>query len=164
MLKRATALVAGTIAGLVFVTTALAQMPASPWKHGAPFPEPEPQLTRFLDAVKTRKKFALNEQNGHRSCTLINLAKIAVQLGRSLNFDPIKLRLPRCVEGQHEEVPCHDMCIRTPFVVCIGRRSIDARRSAGEKERNPIRAIRNKADPLVSLRSQSRLLADGGFY
>jgi myo-inositol 2-dehydrogenase/D-chiro-inositol 1-dehydrogenase len=56
------------------------------------FPEPEPQLTRFLDAVKTRKKFALNEQNGHRSCTLINLAKIAVQLGRSLNFDPIKQR------------------------------------------------------------------------
>jgi myo-inositol 2-dehydrogenase/D-chiro-inositol 1-dehydrogenase len=61
-------------------------------KKMASFPEPEPQLTKFLDAVKTRKKFALNEQNGHRSCTLINLAKIAVQLGRSLNFDPIKQR------------------------------------------------------------------------
>jgi myo-inositol 2-dehydrogenase/D-chiro-inositol 1-dehydrogenase len=61
-------------------------------KKMASFPEPEPQLTRFLDAVKTRKKFALNEQNGHRSCTLINLAKIAAQLGRSLNFDPVKQR------------------------------------------------------------------------
>ena len=45
-------------------------------------PEPEPQLTDFIKAVKTRQKFALNEVNGHRSCTLVNLAKIAVQTGR----------------------------------------------------------------------------------
>jgi myo-inositol 2-dehydrogenase / D-chiro-inositol 1-dehydrogenase len=51
-------------------------------------PDPEPQLTDFIQAVKTRKKFALNEINGHRSCTLINLAKIAVQTGRPLRFDP----------------------------------------------------------------------------
>jgi predicted dehydrogenase len=50
-------------------------------------PNPEPQLTDFVQAVKTRKKFALNEINGHRSCTLINLAKIAVQTGRPLRFD-----------------------------------------------------------------------------
>jgi predicted dehydrogenase len=50
-------------------------------------PNPEPQLTDFVQAVKTRKKFALNEVNGHRSCTLINLAKIAVQTGRPLRFD-----------------------------------------------------------------------------
>src|SRR5260221_10325860 len=56
------------------------------------FPEPEPQLTKFLDAGRTRKKFALNEQNGHPSATLINMPKTAVQLGRSLNFDPIKQR------------------------------------------------------------------------
>ena len=40
-------------------------------------PEPPPQVTDFVTAVKTRQKFALNEINGHRSCTLINLAKIA---------------------------------------------------------------------------------------
>jgi predicted dehydrogenase len=51
-------------------------------------PDPEPQLTDFVQAVKTRKKFALNEINGHRSCTLINLAKIAVETGRPLRFDP----------------------------------------------------------------------------
>ena len=56
------------------------------------FPEPEPQLTNFLQAVKTRRKFALNEQNGHRSCTLINIAKIAVQLGRNLKFNPTTQR------------------------------------------------------------------------
>jgi myo-inositol 2-dehydrogenase / D-chiro-inositol 1-dehydrogenase len=51
-------------------------------------PDPEPQLTDFVKAVKTRQKFALNEINGHRSCTLVNLAKIAVQTGRVLHFDP----------------------------------------------------------------------------
>jgi myo-inositol 2-dehydrogenase / D-chiro-inositol 1-dehydrogenase len=51
-------------------------------------PDPAPQLTDFIKAVKTRQKFALNEVNGHRSCTLVNLAKIAVQTGRVLRFDP----------------------------------------------------------------------------
>lgn len=55
-------------------------------------PDPAPQLTDFVKAVKTRNKFALNEVNGHRSCTLINLAKIAVQTGRPLHFDPKKQR------------------------------------------------------------------------
>ena len=55
-------------------------------------PDPAPQLTDFVQAVKTRQKFALNEVNGHRSCTLINLAKIAVQTGRPLHFDPKKQR------------------------------------------------------------------------
>lgn len=57
----------------------------------ASFPEPEPQLTDFSDAVRKRQKFALNEDNGFRSCTLVNLAIIAVRLGRSLQFDPVKL-------------------------------------------------------------------------
>ncbi|MSU22033.1 MAG: hypothetical protein EXS30_11640 [Pedosphaera sp.] len=36
--------------------------------------DPEPPLADFIQAVKTRKKFALNEINGHRSCTLINIS------------------------------------------------------------------------------------------
>ena len=52
------------------------------------FPEPAPQVTDFYQAVRERQKFALNEQNGFRSCTLVNLAKIAVRLGRKLEFDP----------------------------------------------------------------------------
>lgn len=59
-------------------------------KKLAAFPDPEPQVTDFVEAVKERKKFALNEENGHRSCTLINMGKIAVHLGRSLKFDPVK--------------------------------------------------------------------------
>ena len=55
-------------------------------------PDPPPQVTDFVKAVKNREKFALNEINGHRSCTLINLAKIAVQTGRPLHFDDKKQR------------------------------------------------------------------------
>ncbi|MDB6040281.1 MAG: inositol 2-dehydrogenase [Verrucomicrobiales bacterium] len=61
-------------------------------KKLASLKEPEPQLTDFVQAVKTRKKFALNEHNGHRSCTLVNLAKISWQTGRVLHFDPKKQR------------------------------------------------------------------------
>ena len=61
-------------------------------KKLAELKDPEPQLTDFVQAVKTRQKFALNELNGHRSCTLINLAKIALQTGRPLRFDPKKQR------------------------------------------------------------------------
>ncbi|WP_212005425.1 Gfo/Idh/MocA family oxidoreductase [Chitinophaga sp. HK235] len=59
-------------------------------KKLAAFPDPAPQQTDFVDAVKNRKKFALNEENGHRSCTLVNMGKIALRLNRSLQFDPVK--------------------------------------------------------------------------
>lgn len=53
-------------------------------------PDPKPQVTDFIKAVLTRKKFTLNEDNAHRSCTIVNLSKIAVRLGRPLHFDPVK--------------------------------------------------------------------------
>jgi hypothetical protein len=58
----------------------------------AEFPDPAPQVTDFHQAVRERRKFALNDENGHRSCTLVNLGKIAVRLGRKLYFDPEKQR------------------------------------------------------------------------
>ncbi len=51
-------------------------------------PDPEPFISEFPDSVRTRQKFALNETNGHRSCTLINLGKIATQVLRPLRYDP----------------------------------------------------------------------------
>jgi predicted dehydrogenase len=59
-------------------------------KKLAAFPDPEPQLTDFSESVRTRKTFALNERNGFRSATMVNMAVIAVRLGRSLKFDPEK--------------------------------------------------------------------------
>src|SRR4029450_8129407 len=44
VLQRATAVLAVMMASLVVVATALAQMPASPWKTRAPFPEPDEEL------------------------------------------------------------------------------------------------------------------------
>jgi len=42
--KRGTAMLAVMIASVAFATTALAQMPTSPWKKGAPFPEADEEL------------------------------------------------------------------------------------------------------------------------
>lgn len=53
-------------------------------------PDPEEQITLFTESVKTRQKFALNEENGHRSATVVNMGIIALRLGRTLEYDPIK--------------------------------------------------------------------------
>jgi myo-inositol 2-dehydrogenase/D-chiro-inositol 1-dehydrogenase len=57
----------------------------------AAFPDPVPQMTSFVDSVKTRQKFTLNEENALRSCNIVNMGMIALKLGRSLKFDPIKM-------------------------------------------------------------------------
>lgn len=74
-------------------------------------PDPEPQVTDFALAVRLRKKFALNEENGHRSCTLVNLAKVAVQLGRPLRFDPQSERFV----GDEEADRLIDQPMRAPW-------------------------------------------------
>lgn len=53
-------------------------------------PDPDPVITTFSESVRTREKFALNELNGYRSATLVNMGIIAIRLGRSLKFDPVK--------------------------------------------------------------------------
>ncbi len=55
-------------------------------------PDPEPQIGTFSDSVRSRKKFALNECNGHRSSTIVNLGVIALRLGRTLHYDPVAQR------------------------------------------------------------------------
>jgi len=52
--------------------------------------DPMPQIGTFNDSVRSRQKFALNEMNGHRSCTIINLGVTALRLGRSLDYDPVR--------------------------------------------------------------------------
>jgi predicted dehydrogenase len=61
-------------------------------KRVAELPEPEPQLGDFAESVRTRRTFALNEANGHRSCTLVNLGVVALRLRRKLRFDPAAQR------------------------------------------------------------------------
>lgn len=57
-------------------------------------PELPPRITEFNNSVRTRQPFALNETNGHRSCTLINLALISIRLGREIEFDDATQRCP----------------------------------------------------------------------
>ena len=57
----------------------------------AEFPDPLPQQTDFDECIRTRQKFALNESNGHRSCTLVNMGAVALQLNRTLHFDSDKM-------------------------------------------------------------------------
>lgn len=70
-------------------------------------PEPAPQQTNFMESIKLRRPFALNEVNGFRSCTIVNLALVAMRLGRSFNFDPVALRAvndpaaDRFIDQQH---------------------------------------------------------------
>ncbi|MCY3021066.1 MAG: gfo/Idh/MocA family oxidoreductase, partial [Planctomycetota bacterium] len=61
-------------------------------------PDPPPQVSDFNVSIRTRQKFGLNELNGHRSCTLINLANAAIRTGRKLQFDPVTMRF-----GKDEE-------------------------------------------------------------
>ena len=51
-------------------------------------PDPEPQNTDWIDCVHNRRKFALNEDNGFHSCTIVNMGICAHRLGRTLHFDP----------------------------------------------------------------------------
>ncbi|MBO7498784.1 MAG: Gfo/Idh/MocA family oxidoreductase [Bacteroidaceae bacterium] len=57
----------------------------------AELPDPAPQNTDFINCIKTRQKFALNEVNGFRSATIVNMAVCALRLNRTLHFDPEKL-------------------------------------------------------------------------
>ncbi|MDH3648742.1 MAG: Gfo/Idh/MocA family oxidoreductase [Saprospiraceae bacterium] len=58
----------------------------------AELPDPTLQLRSFSRSVRTREKFTLNEVNGHRSCTLINLGVTALRLGQNLTYDPLQER------------------------------------------------------------------------
>lgn len=79
----------------------------------ADFPEPPAQQTDFVDAVKNRKTFALNEANGHKSCTLVNLGLIAMRVHRNLKFDPIKQE----IVGDEEAKQLMDQPMRAPYIL-----------------------------------------------
>ena len=79
----------------------------------AALPDPAPQVTDFSRAVRERQAFALNEANAHRSCTIVNLAKIAVRLGRPLRFDPEAERFV----GDEEANRFIDEPMRSPWVM-----------------------------------------------
>jgi len=61
-------------------------------KKLAEYPEPAAQRTDFMECVRTRQPFALNERNAFRSATIVNMGAVALRLNRTLEFDPVKLQ------------------------------------------------------------------------
>ena len=66
VLQRGTAMLAVLIASVVFATTALAQMPTSPWKKGAPFPEADEELYGVTLERQTLRVWRLGRRQGAR--------------------------------------------------------------------------------------------------
>ncbi|MCR5548096.1 MAG: Gfo/Idh/MocA family oxidoreductase [Bacteroidales bacterium] len=60
------------------------------WNVINELPDPEPQNTDFLECVRNRRHFALDEIKGHHSSTVVNMGVVALRLGRTLYFDPVK--------------------------------------------------------------------------
>ena len=79
----------------------------------ADYPEPATQNTDFLESIRTRQKFALNEVNGYHSCTIVNLGAIALRLDRTLNFDPVKQEFINDVEANRLLNPP----MRAPWII-----------------------------------------------
>ena len=60
-------------------------------KKLADYPEPKEQNVDFIHSIQSRQKFALNEINGFRSSTIVNMGLVALRLNRTLEFDPVAL-------------------------------------------------------------------------
>jgi hypothetical protein len=69
----------------------------------------------FVEAVRANKRDIQNNEieEGAISCTLMHLGNIAYRLGRTLNFDPVKL----VVVGDSEANAMFTRNYRKPFVV-----------------------------------------------
>jgi len=79
----------------------------------AEMPDPEPQNTDFLQCVRSREPFALDEAKGHRSSTLVNLGACALRLNRTLHFDPDK----QLFVGDEAANRLIDQPMRTPWKI-----------------------------------------------
>lgn len=79
----------------------------------AALPDPEPQNTDFIECVGNRQKFALNEINGFRSATLVNMALVALRLNRTLKFDSTNLTFV----GDAAANSMIDQPMRSPYIL-----------------------------------------------
>jgi predicted dehydrogenase len=57
-----------------------------------PYETASEHLQNFIDCIKSRKDPVVTVETGHRSCTLGNLANIAINLGRPIHWDPLNQR------------------------------------------------------------------------
>jgi myo-inositol 2-dehydrogenase/D-chiro-inositol 1-dehydrogenase len=58
-------------------------------KKLAELPNPAP-LVEFGQAVRTRQQAGGHAESSHRVCTALHLANLAIRLGRTIHYDPVK--------------------------------------------------------------------------
>jgi myo-inositol 2-dehydrogenase / D-chiro-inositol 1-dehydrogenase len=73
-------------------------------------PDP-PKLVPFAEAVKTRQQAGGNAESSHQVSTALNLANIAIRLGRKLRWDPVAER----IVGDDEAARFVDIPMRAPW-------------------------------------------------
>ncbi len=73
-------------------------------------PDP-PRLVDFGTAVRTRQQAGGDAESSHRVSTLMNLANIAIRLGRVIHYDPVKEQ----IVGDDEAARLVDIPMRAPW-------------------------------------------------
>lgn len=74
------------------------------------FQDPAPMID-FETAVRTRQQPGGNAEVAHRSCSLVNLANIAIRTGRKLRFDPVRQQF----QGDEQADRFLDQPMRAPW-------------------------------------------------
>jgi len=79
-------------------------------KKLAELPDPPP-LVKFGEAVRTRQQAGGNAESSHRVSTALNLANIAIRMGRTLRYDPVAEQ----IVGDEEANRFVDIPMRAPW-------------------------------------------------
>ena len=72
---------------------------------------PPPKLVRFGEAVRTRHQAGGGAESSHRVSTALNLANIAIRMGRTIRYDPVKEQ----IIGDEEANRMVDIPMRGPW-------------------------------------------------
>jgi hypothetical protein len=73
-------------------------------------PDP-PKLLAFAEAIRTRGQAGGNAESSHRTSTALNLANLALRLGRKLRWDPVAEK----IIGDDEAQRFVDLPMRAPW-------------------------------------------------
>jgi len=91
-------------------TVSVSDLSAEDRKRFDALPDP-PKLVPFAEAVRTRQQAGGNAETSHRASTALNLANIAIRLGRTICWDPVAER----VVGDDEANRFVDIPMRAPW-------------------------------------------------
>ena len=74
--------------------------PAQEKKDSGPYETKIPHQVNFIESVRRRVDPVANVEAGHSTCTACNLGNIAVRLGRTLEWDPVREKFTNDTDGE----------------------------------------------------------------